>query len=157
MSNSINAKAVDDMFRFILKGKGAIQACTKVALKEIATRLPSYSPVGDPALWNPAHWPKGYIPGHFINNWQMGVDQRPVGTIVGSDPSGLASVARMHKSVPRWPVGHVYYFTNNLPYARLLETGLHSSQVGPGGMVGRTVLEYPQIVRQAEVNYAKEM
>ena len=157
MANSINAQASADMFRFILKGKGAIQACTKLVLKEVAVRLADYSAVGNPATWHPPYWPKGYIPGHFINNWQLGVDQRAVGEIAGSDASGQASVARMHKSIPRWPVGHVYYFTNNLPYARLLETGLHSIQVGPQGMVGRTVLEYPKIVREAEINYSKEL
>lgn len=154
--SSINAKAQEDMFRFILKGKGAIQDLTKVVLKEVANRLVMRSPVGNPALWHPAHWPKGYIPGHFKNNWQLGVDTKLMSIIPGVDPSGTMSVARMHKAVPRWPVGHIYYFTNNLPYARLLETGLHSSQVPPGGMVALTVMEYPQIVRQAEISYSKE-
>jgi hypothetical protein len=86
----------------------------------------------------------------------MGVDARPTGVLPNIDATGVSSVARMHKAIPRWPVGHIYYFTNNLPYARLLETGLHSSQVGPGGMVGLTVMEYQQIVRQAELNYAKD-
>lgn len=153
---SINAKAQQDVFRFILKSKGAIQKLTKQVLKEVGFRLVMRSPVGDPNLWNPPYWPKGYVPGHFINNWQLGVDSVPVGTIDGVDPSGAESIARMEKSIPRWPVGHVYYFANNVIYARFLETGLHSWQVGPGGMVGLTVAEYPQIVRQAELKYSKE-
>lgn len=153
--NFLNLKAQEDIFRFVLKAKSAIQKCTRQVLIEIGMRLVMRSPVGNPAIWHPPYWPKGYVPGSFINNWQLGVDVPASGIIFGQDPSGTASLARMQKSIPRWPVGHTYYFTNNLPYARILETGLHSSQVGPGGMVGLTVLEFHQIVRQAEVNYAK--
>lgn len=153
-SNSINAKAQDGIFRFILKGKGAIQTVTKMALIGIGERLHYYSVVGDPTYWK--HKPhKGYIPGHFINNWQVGVDVIPTGVIAGADPSGTASLERMKKAIPRWPVGHTYYFVNNVPYARLLESGHHSLLVPPGGMVGRTVMEYPQIVRAAEIEYSK--
>ena len=156
MSNSINAKAVQDVFRLVLKSKGAIQAVTKEILKEIPRRLVNYSAFGDPSLWSPPYWPKGYTPGHFINNWQLGVDTMPANELPGTDSvDGIAAIARMHKSIPRWPVGHTYYFVNNAPYAALLESGLHSSQVGPGGMVALTVLEYPQIARQAEINYSK--
>ena len=154
--SSINAKALEDTFRFILKSKGAIQKLTKVVLKEVGFRLVARSAIGDQNLWHPPYWPKGYIPGHFINNWQLGVDQVPRGEIVGEDASGAQSIARMNSAIPRWPVGHVYYFTNNVRYAALLESGTHSWQVGPGGMVGLTVAEYPQIVRQAETSYAKE-
>ncbi len=155
MSNSINAKAAQDMFRFVLKAKGAIQSMTKEVLKEIPRRLQDRSPVGNPTLWHPPYWPKGYNPGHFMNNWQMGVDVKPTGIIEGEDPSGKLALERMHKAIPRWPVGHIYYFTNNLPYARLLETGLHSSQC-PAGMVGITASEFPQIVRQVEIKYSEE-
>lgn len=153
-SESINAKAQDGVFRFILKGKGAIQTVTKMALIKIGERLIYYSAVGDPSYWKHKPHP-GYIPGHFINNWQLGVDSLPVGVIAGSDASGEASLARMKGAIPRWPVGHTYYFVNNVPYARTLEMGRHSPQVPPGGMVGRTVLEYPQIVREAEIEYSK--
>jgi hypothetical protein len=154
-TNSINAIAQENVFRFILKSKGAIQKVTKSALIEIGKRLVYYSAVGDPTYWkHPPH--KGYVPGRFINNWQLGVDIVPTGEIAGVDASGEQSIERITKAIPRWPVGHTYYFVNNVPYARLLETGEHSPQVPPGGMVGRTVLEYPEIVRQAEINYAKD-
>lgn len=152
--NSINAKAQDGVFRFILKGKAAIQTVTRMALIKIGERLHYYSAIGDPSYWK--HKPHiGYIPGHFINNWQLGVDVIPRGIIAGSDASGLASLEQMKKAIPRWPVGHTYYFVNNVPYAKILELGHHSPQVPPGGMVARTVMEYPQIVREAEIEYAK--
>lgn len=153
MSNSINAKAQSDIFRFILKSKGAIQKVTRQVLLEVGYRLVARSPIGDPNLWHPPYWPKGYTPGTFINNWQLGVDSIPTAVQVsGQDELGTDSYARLSK-LQRWPVGHVYYFVNNLPYAKALEYG-HSTQA-PQGMVGLTVLEYHEIVRQAEINYSK--
>lgn len=155
MSRSLNAQATQNLMNFVIKKKSAVQMMTKVVLQRIAVSLVERSPIGNPALWKRKYWPAGYVPGQFINNWQMGVDAIPHGTLEWSEPTGKAAITRMHKSIPRWPVGHTYYFTNNLPYARLLETGLHSSQVGPGGMVALTFAEIPQYVRDAEIEYAK--
>lgn len=153
MTNSINARAAADVFRFILKSKSAIQKVTKLALMEIGYRLVARSPIGDPDLWHPPYWPKGYHPGTFINNWQLGVDVIPTEVQVsGPNELGTDSYERLAK-LQRWPAGHTYYFVNNLPYARALEYG-HSTQA-PQGMVGLTILEFPEIVRQAEINYAQ--
>jgi hypothetical protein len=153
---SINVTAQNGVFRFILKSKNAMQTVTKMALIEIGRRLCQYSPVGNPAFWkNPRRGKYGYKPGLFINNWQLGVDAKPTGIINARDPSGAAAIARMTKAIPRWPMGHTYYFVNNLPYARKLEFGLHSAQVPPGGMVGRVQLEFNQILREAEIEYSK--
>lgn len=154
-SNGINAKAQAGMFRFLLKGKAAMQDVTKRTLMKIGERLVYYSVVGEPTYWK--HKPhKDYAPGHFINNWQLGVDEKPTGVIDGVDPSGRASLDRMKAAIPRYPVGKTFYFVNNVPYARLLESGEHSLQTPPGGMVGRTVLEFHQMVREAETEYSKE-
>jgi hypothetical protein len=150
---SINAKAQDGIFRFILRGKNAIQTVTKMVLIRIGERLVFYSAVGDMTYWKKKKI--GYSPGLFKNNWQLGMDVSPQGVILQKDPSGGASLLRMRKSIPRWPVGHTYYFVNNLPYARRLEAGGHSPQVPPGGMVARVQLEFPQIVRECEIEYAK--
>jgi hypothetical protein len=150
MKSSINAKATSDMFKFISKAKGTIQAVNREVLLEIGRRLVHYSAIGNPLEWKTApYWPKGYVPGHFINNWQVGIDQKPRGVIPTIDASGVGSLERM-SHLGRWTVGHTYYFANNLPYAALLETGTHSLQVGPMGMVGRVRLEFRQIVKEAE-------
>lgn len=148
---SINAKAQDSIFRFVLKGKGAIQAVTKLVLIRIGERLVFYSAVGDMSYWKRKKY--GYTPGLFKNNWQLGMDVSPTGVILNKDASGSASLLRMRKSIPRWPVGHTYYFVNNLPYARKLEAGGHSPQVPPGGMVARVQLEFQSIVRECELEY----
>lgn len=151
---SINAAFESGVHRFIFKAKGAVQTVTRSALIKVGERLVYYSVVGEPVYWK--HKPhKGYVPGHFINNWQLGVDVMPRGEIAGVDRSGSLSIERMTKSIPRWPVGHTFYFVNNVIYARSLEYGHHSMQTPPGGMVQRTVLEFPQIVREAEIEYSK--
>lgn len=144
--SGINAKARADIANFVSKSKNRIQEGTREILIEFGSRLVYRSPIGDPMLWHPPHWPKGYYPGHFINNWQVGIDAKPTGIIDAVDPSGFQSLERLRK-LGRWPVGHVYHFANNLPYASLLESGMHSSQVGPGGMVKITMMEFQSIAR----------
>lgn len=145
---SINAKARSTIFNWVDKSKKRIHEMTRWSLILVGQRLVMRSAVGNPSLWNPAYWPKGYNPGHFINNWQVGIDSKPIGTIDEVDASGSGSLARL-KKLGRWPAGHDYFFVNNLPYASLLESGLHSSQVPPQGMVGLTKSEFPAIVRMA--------
>lgn len=147
MSNSIGTQFSSDMARFITKAKGRLQAVSKESLIEIGRRLVDRSPVGDPPTWHPPYWPKGYTPGHFKNNWQVGIDTVPAGEISGSDASGQSSLERLSR-LGRWPVGHVYYFANNVPYALRIENGWSYKQA-PQGVVGLTVIEFPQIVRDA--------
>jgi hypothetical protein len=134
------------MFGIVEKAKGKLQQFTKEALMEVGRRIIYRSPVGDPTTWHPARWPKGYIPGHFINNWQVGIDRVPTGIINEVDPTGTASLERLSR-LGRWQVGHVYYFVNNLPYAKRLEYGW--SKQAPYGMVGITVAEFHQIASEA--------
>jgi hypothetical protein len=128
-----------------------IEKIGKETLLEIGKRLINRSAVGNPATWHPPRWPKGYIPGHFINNWQLGIDSVPTGVIAGSDPTGAASTERLSQFGDK-VIGHKFYFVNNVPYARILEDGGHSPQVPPQGMVGLTSIEFPQIVEEAERN-----
>lgn len=151
-ANSINLKAKESMFNFIFKAKSTVQELTKNVLLEIGYRLVQRSIVGNPALWKRQYWPKNYIPGHFINNWQVGVDVMPTGIIGQIDASGSGSYARLQK-LGRWQVGHTYYFVNNLPYAALLESGLHSVQSVPMGIVGLTRSEFQQIVKDVQMMY----
>lgn len=148
----INAGAMEGIFAFVSRSKQAIHTCTKLALLDIGERLLMYSAVGDPSYWKkPPH--KGYVPGLFINNWQLGVDQFPSAQLTRTPDSSASTSYRSLTKLPRWPAYHDYYFVNNLPYAHILETGEHSPQVPPGGMVGRVRLEYPQIIQAAIAKY----
>lgn len=148
----INAKFRTDILKFRDMSKSKIQQATRDALLEVGRRLVDYSPVGDPERWAPPYnyWPKGYEPGHFKNNWQVGIGERPTGIIQGSDPTGQGSIDRM-RALSRWPAGKTFYFANNLPYAYALETGW-STQCPPGGMIGRIKREWAQIVSEAARN-----
>jgi hypothetical protein len=148
----INTEAIKGVFGFVSRSKNAIHKCTKFALLEIGERLHMYSAVGDPSHWKHKPHP-GYQPGLFINNWQLGVDSMPSGMLsTKPDMTAKASVASLTK-IPRWPAYHNYYFVNNTPYAAILESGTHSWQVPPGGMIGRVKLEFPQIVQEAIRRY----
>lgn len=135
------------MMKFVTKSRNKIQNLTREVILEIGYRIVARSPVGNPATWKSAHWPKGYIPGHFINNWQLGIDAKPVGTIAAIDPTGSGSLARLSK-MGRWPAGHTYFFVNNLPYANAIEFGW--SKQAPRGIVKLLQLEFPAIVKAAE-------
>lgn len=137
-----------ELINFFDNSRSAMQAINREVVLEIGRRLVDYSPIGNPPEWKKPHWPKGYIPGHFINNWQLGIDEIPDGIIQEIDGSGQGSLQRLSK-VGRWTVGHEYYFVNNLPYAEVLESGTWSHQVGPLGMVGRIEAEFGQIVQDS--------
>lgn len=144
------AKFAKDVGNFVDASKSFIQAVHKNALEEVGWRLIVYSAVGDPNIWHPPYWPKGYSPGHLRNNWQVGIDTKPVDEIPGEDPQGYRAQARY--KFGRWTIGHVFYFVNTAPYSYLIETGTHSTQVPPGGMVGRVKSEWKQIVQQAIID-----
>lgn len=145
---SISAGLTSDIARFSVKARGMMQAVTKEALMEVGRRVVDRSPVGDPHTWHPPKWPKDYVPGLFKNNWQVGIDNIPFGQFNTPDATGSGSLERL-SHLGRWQVGHIYYFVNNVKYALYLEKGWSYLQA-PFGMVGLTVMEFQQIVDQAE-------
>lgn len=156
MSNAGSIKLQYEAFKnaFMDKAKSKVQAIHREVLLEVGARLVDYSAFGQPQFWNSTkgRWPKGYTPGHFIMNWQLGIDSVPTQEIVGTNISRTAAegIAKERLShIGRWQVGHVYTFSNTAPYAALLETGLHSWQVMSPGILTRVILEYPQILKDA--------
>ena len=112
-------------------------------IEDIATKIVERSPVGDPALWQrPA--PKGYEPGTFRGNWQLGIGSIPSGETGQIDPTGLGTLFSIVAAIGDHPAGTVVYLANNVPYARPIEDG-HSTQA-PTGLVGLTAMEFQQVV-----------
>lgn len=146
--NKIKAQVTAKSLKIREETRTLMHKVTREVLLEIGKRIVDRSPVGDPTSWAPPYnyWPKGYTPGLFINNWQLGIDRIPQGTVGEPNPSGSSSLDRLSK-VGRWPANHTYYIVNNLPYARTLEYGW--SNQAPMGIVGVTKAEFPQIVREA--------
>jgi len=95
--------------------------------------------------------------GRFKGNWQLGINEKPSGTIDDASEfdrseSGTArttapSLVRIKNKLPERPAGSVLFITNNLDYAEKLENG--SSQQAPSGVVEITVLEFQRYVNEA--------
>lgn len=146
--NSINFKAMSDIREWVDGTASFVQAVHKEAISQATWRLIQYTAYGEPMLWKNKP-PKGYKPGMMKANWLVGIDSKPV----GYDPTvrdlmgykTLESISHFG----RWTLGHTIYIVNNVPYAYRIETGTHSWQIPPGGIVGRVRKEWKSIVRQA--------
>jgi hypothetical protein len=118
---------------------------------QVLTKLDARSPVGNPALWkHPA--PKGYQPGSFRGNWQIGIDFAPAGETGRIDPTGEETLSTNAGSIPEEAAGHVFWIVNNVPYARPIEDGWSSQ--APTGLVGLTAIEFQQYVDEAALKVA---
>lgn len=135
-----------DLQRFAEKaGKKADEAVGGIVFG-IAAEVVRRSPVGDASYWqSPA--PKGYVGGRFRGNWQIGVNLRISAETPRIDRDGVETLRAVEAAIPDEATGNVYFLTNNVPYAQRLEMG-HSRQA-PAGVVGLTVANFQQIVREA--------
>jgi hypothetical protein len=115
----------------------------------IMVRIDERSPIGNPKFWkHPA--PPGYKPGLFRGSWMLGVDTIDTKQPRTKDASrargrGMLAVARGMKRIPKDAGGHVYYYTNSVPYAIRLEYGWSTWQA-PYGIVGLTATEFKDAV-----------
>lgn len=132
--------------QFAAKAKERADEAVGGVVVRIAAALDERSPVGDARYWkNPP--PKGYVGGRFRGNWQLGVGTIPAGETGRIDTGGGATLNAIIAEVPEQAAGKVYYLANNVPYARRIEDGW--SRQAPQGLVGRTVVEFETIVREA--------
>ena len=135
-----------DIRAFATKAKEASNTVTRQAVGGVITEVDRRSPVGDPSYWKSPP-PPGYKPGLFRGNWQIGIDREPLSEIGRIDPSGAVATAENLAAIPKEAFGHVYYLTNNLPYANRIENGW--SRQAPAGVVGLTVIRWEEIVAGA--------
>lgn len=84
--------------------------------------------------------------GRLRGNWQAQINTPPLGTTTTDDRSGGKANAGAKREVGIAKIGDSIYFTNNLPYAGVIEDG--SSKQAPQGMVKVTVAEFKQIVNK---------
>ncbi|MFM9829732.1 MAG: hypothetical protein ACKVOB_13485 [Sphingomonas sp.] len=121
-------------------GEDADQVVGGVVI-ELARVIDERSPVGDAKFWKSSP-PKGYVGGHFRANWQLAIGSIPKGEVVGINFG--AALAENVARIPTEAAGPTYYLANNVPYAQRLEDGW--SRQAPVGLVGRTVIEFQDIV-----------
>lgn len=150
-------------FELTKRIEGITRSMNRVTYEAVASmvvRLDEVSPVGDPSLWNPKDAAKarrqGYQGGQFRGNWQLGIDQRPIGWLPGNiDPSGGETVAKNLAAIPTMASrGYKFYLVNNAPYARALENG-HSKQM-PFHMIARVKGEFNGMVRKIVTEIKQE-
>lgn len=110
--------------------------------------------------------------GRFRANWNVSYNTIDRSTNANTDESGGAKSTEVQSAVLSFPVGGIFYLTNSLPYAGVLEYGgypnppLYGSQKrgedgptihvingysmqAPNGMVRVTVQEFQDAVRRA--------
>ena len=121
-----------DLEKFALKVKGLANETVAEVVKGVALKIDERSPVDT---------------GHFRGNWQLDIGSLPSGIVPGVDPDGSGLDGRVTSRIPADAAGKVYYIANNLPYAQRLEHGW--SKQAPQGIVGRTVVEWQDIVDRA--------
>jgi hypothetical protein len=143
-----------DMQKFIAKADRRADEAVGRIVFGLAANLDYYSPVGDGRYWKHRP-PKGYVGGRFRANWQLGVNTVPAGEKAAVDhgaksaDSGGATTMKIAARIPEKAAGNIFWLVNNVPYAQALEYG-HSRQApGPGGIVGRTVIKFRNIVNEA--------
>jgi len=92
------------------------------------------------------------VTGRFRSNWYLGVDN------VVRTTTELVDIPHVNnlETIPEKAGGHVYYFSNALPYAMRIEYGFRGpDSLGrvynqpPAMVVGLTIGESPQIARRA--------
>lgn len=129
-------QAIEDADRFVTK-----------VVANTAFELTEESPIGDPSLWKIPIAPPGYTPGHFLLNWQLGVDSAPTNEIQGEDSDRSNAIMRIGAQIPKKAAGHTYYIVNNASYAQALEDG-YSGQA-PRGWVEKTAMSLDKIVAKS--------
>lgn len=132
-----------DIRKFATKAVENANTVTREVVGGVIAEVDRRSPVGDPSYWqNPP--PPGYRPGLFRGNWQLSVDMPTLTETGRIDPTGAEATAENLAAIPEQAFGHVYYLTNNVPYANRIENGW--SRQAPAGVVGLTVVRWEEIV-----------
>jgi len=138
----------DDIRKFVQHANGNGDKVVRKVVLDIGTSLVEKTPVGDASYWQSPP-PPGYVGGHARANWAHSEGTRVIQEIEGVDPSGAGSLARISSSVPVNAAGKVHFIQNSVPYIQALEDGHSRQAAGPNAIVGRTKVEFQDMVRQA--------
>lgn len=83
--------------------------------------------------------------GTLRGNWQSSIGTPILGTTERTDKSGGASIAESSSSLKEIKIGDVFYMTNNLPYAAVIELG--GAGRAPVGMMRIAVAQTAAAIR----------
>lgn len=127
--------------KFEEDAQARLDMCSKIinsTIRELFKRIIYRTPKGNPNLWHPPYWPKGYQPGTLKAAWRLSFN--------GREGEGEGSISFKLKD-NTIKVVSIY---NNEPYAKRVEDGW--STQAPTGMLRVSINEYKSLIEQ----YARE-
>jgi len=142
-----------DISNFIKETIDDADKLVKRVVAKTAFELVEESPIGEPSKWKVMKAPPGYTPGHFLKNWQIGVNDVPTDEIQGEDDNRVNALVRIGSKIPKKAAGNTYYLVNNASYAQMLEDGW--SGQAPKGWVEKVSLRFDSIVDNAVTGMKK--
>ena len=88
--------------------------------------------------------------GRLRGNWQSSINQAKLSQITRQQ-KGLsgAAINEAQKTLSQFELGDIFFFTNNLPYARVVEFGLYPNPPKKG--TGKTVGGFSKLAPQGMV------
>lgn len=133
-----------DLNKFTKKTTAKTHEVVKRVVLQLGKEIVDRSIVGDTKYWK-SKPPKGYVGGKFRGNWQHGIGSMPKTTF---DTTDNISYQRIEGAVPEQSAGLIHWLVNNVSYSIALENGTASKRTPPQGIVGVTVLRFPNIVKK---------
>lgn len=111
------------------------------------------TPVGNPALWHPPYWPKGYVPGTLKKSWQINFNNQQR-NLQGQFASSAQTLTQHGLTLSlNDSSGKTVSISNPQPYAQRVEEGWSSQ--APYGMMRTSVAEFKGLIESNAVKYRK--
>jgi len=121
-----------------------VEEAAEILLETIKER----TPVGNPDLWHPPYWPKGYVPGTLKASWEISYSNSARDATSGRFTTA-ANLIQQHGISTS--INTISIF-NRQPYAEIIEYGKWSTQA-PQGMMRISLLEWPHIINSVKNKY----
>lgn len=112
----------------------------------MSTSVIDMTPVGNSDLWKTKYKPKNYVGGRLRGNWQAEIGSPAAGELDAIDAGGEKTKGNAARKAAKMGIGDIFFLTNNMPYALVVEKG--SSTQAPKGMVGVTLTRFQRIVKK---------
>lgn len=109
--------------------------------------------LGQVIISTPVHFKDG---GRLKNGWLLSVNSPKTGAKLAKSSSGSGSFTEL-ATMPKWVIGKKIYFSNNLPWAPLVEYGGYPNPVIMGTWTGKSYqkLSVSGYSRQAPAGMAR--
>ena len=114
-----NAKVLSDIKKWQKDIEEAIELKVQEVAVEIVESFVTYSVVAQPLLWKIPD--STHVPGKYISNWHLGVNEVPEYQINTQGDSGNNSIQAAKADAMRYNIGDTIAIVNTTDYAVILE------------------------------------